>query len=112
MKTCSTAQYCLRSSLISKDTMMEQSLSFRCGAKKDIRYMKSSCNVSNAILNINFHIAEITTWNVFFKHFIYKTEAPDENSGYYHLVDLENENSTYLIKDFVNDPSCMNIYTF
>jgi hypothetical protein len=37
---------------------------------------------------------------------MFKTEGSDENSDYFHLVNLENENSTVLIKDFVQSPDC------
>jgi hypothetical protein len=50
---------------------------------------------------------EITTWNIFHQYLIYKPEAPDENSEYFHLINLEKNNATYLIEDITNnDPSC------
>lgn len=40
------------------------------------------------------------------EYFMFKTEAPDENSDCFHLVNLEKENSTVLIEDFIQNPDC------
>jgi len=47
----------------------------------------------------------IKTWAVSNEHFIYKPQVGDENFDSFHLVNLENGNSTLLIKDCVNDPT-------
>ncbi len=36
--------------------------------------------------------------------FVYKPQVGDDDFDSFHLVNLENENSTLLIKDCVNDP--------
>lgn len=37
---------------------------------------------------------------------MFKTEEPDEDNDCFHLVNLENGNSTVLIEDFLKDPEC------
>eukprot|EP00347_Sterkiella_histriomuscorum_P017370 403349643 len=48
--------------------------------------------------------SEVTKWSINFQYFMFKTEAPDEDSDCFHLVNLDNGNATVLVEDFLNDP--------
>ena len=54
-----------------------------------------------------FCVDPIKTWAISHEHFIYKPQIGDEDFDCYHLVNLRKGNSTLLIKDCINDPSCM-----
>lgn len=56
--------------------------------------------------NMLMCLEPVKNWNVFFDYLIYKPEAPDSNHEYIHLVNLTNNNSMILIKDFTQDPDC------
>jgi hypothetical protein len=51
-------------------------------------------------------IDEVTVWSIAHEYFLFKTEGSDVNNDCFHLVNLENGNSTFLIQDFVNDKDC------
>ena len=53
-----------------------------------------------------FSSEEITIWAVCFQYFLFKTQDPDEDNDCYHLVNLENGNSTLLVEDFLKAPEC------
>jgi hypothetical protein len=55
---------------------------------------------------IHSDIAEVKVWTIFYDYFIFKPEAPDENDGYFHIVNLKNGNSTILVQDFIKDKDC------
>ena len=51
-------------------------------------------------------IDQIKIWGISNDYLIYKPQVGDEDFDCYHITNLRNENSTLLIKDCVNDPSC------
>ena len=51
-------------------------------------------------------IEEVTVWAICFNYFLFKTEASDEDSNCFHIVNLDKDNSTILIEDFVKDLEC------
>ena len=60
---------------------------------------------------LNLLLDEITTWTIFYKYLMYKPEAPDENSDCFHIINLENGNSTILVEDFLEgDRECKHLY--
>jgi hypothetical protein len=57
-------------------------------------------------LKVKTFVDPVIRWAICYNYLIFKPEGDDENSDYYHLVNLDLNNSEYLIRDFVNDPSC------
>lgn len=49
-------------------------------------------------------IKRVNKWAICFDFFIFKTNAPDENSDYFQIYNLRN-NSITMVKDFLNDDS-------
>jgi hypothetical protein len=57
--------------------------------------------------NINLGgIGAVKIWAISNDYFIYKPALGDENFDCFHIVNLDNGNSTLLVKDCVNDPTC------
>jgi hypothetical protein len=55
-----------------------------------------------------FHlIDDIACWNIFFDYFVFKRDDRDEDSKFFYVVKINNDNSTYLtkIKDIFADNS-------
>lgn len=49
---------------------------------------------------------EVTVWAICYQYFLFKTEGSDEDSDCFHLINLDNKNTTIMIEDFVKDPEC------
>jgi len=62
------------------------------------------------LFNLNSDVLQ--TWSIYKNFFIYKPSESDQNSNYYHLVDLNKHVpdtwcETYLIEDFLDgDKTC------
>ena len=39
-------------------------------------------------------------WNAFYSYFVFKLQDPDEDSEFFHIVNLAQENAEILITDF------------
>ena len=39
-------------------------------------------------------------WNIFFNFLTFKLQAPDEESEYFHIINLAQENAEILVTDF------------
>lgn len=61
---------------------------------------------SRLLIVICYYVDAIKTWAVSNEHFIYKPQIGDEDFDCFHLVNLKKGNSTLLIKDCINDPTC------
>lgn len=45
-------------------------------------------------------------WAICYQYFLFKTEGSDEDSDCFHLINLDNKNTTIMIEDFAKDPEC------
>lgn len=48
-------------------------------------------------------LEKLKLWCINSHYLVYKTRKSDENSEYFHIVNLKNGNATILLKDTVND---------
>jgi len=60
----------------------------------------------NPITQLIFELDPVKLWAISNDYLIYKPQIGDDNFDCYHLVNLENGNSTLLLKDCINDPTC------
>lgn len=63
---------------------------------------------SKDTLTIIFGVDQVNVWGISNEIFIYKPSKEDTDSDYFHILDLKNGNSTLLVKDPINDPTCKN----
>jgi hypothetical protein len=79
--------------------------------RKAAKFMKNHCKVKiHFVMTFSYisNIDTIKTWAISNDYLIFKPQIGDENFDSYHLVNLGNGNSTLLIKDCINDPTCTN----
>jgi hypothetical protein len=73
--------------------------------------MKDPCKVR--LIDPITRLEEVSMWNIFYNFFTFKLQDPDEESEYFHIINLAQENAEILVTDFtqldhkLKDSQCM-----
>lgn len=107
MKECLTAPFKQRYNMEFRNFMITKATWCRFGMRKNKMFMKSPLNVSTICSELSSDIAALTSWTVCYNYFIYRPNDTDENHNYIHVVNLDKENATFMIEDFLDSTDCI-----